>query len=83
MKKESLEGLKNTINMAQCIIVTLKSGKKYLYNGTFQFKLHEESWGYCDSYNTNREYIDKMYTLSMIENIELLYPDCNMNTILY
>lgn len=75
---------KQIINGAENIIVTLKSGSQYLYTGTFQYKLHEKgSWSYMDSYNTNSEYIDRMFDKHSIKSIDLLFKDSNKNKTIY
>lgn len=75
---------KQVVNRADEIIITLHSGAKYLYTGTFQYKLHENGkWSYMDSYNTNMEYIDRMYNINSIHSIELLHKDSNLNRTIY
>lgn len=70
------------INQAKELIITLKSGAKYLYTGTFQYKLHEKGkWSYMDSYSSNLEYINSMYSLSQIKSIETLHNDSNRNKV--
>lgn len=83
MDLEQIKGHRREINNSKAIIVRLND-KAYLYDGTFQYKLHEKgSWGYCDSYESKFEYVISMFFIPSIKSIELLNTDCNLNKTIY
>ena len=83
MDLNTIKAHRTDINSSKIIIVRLED-KSYLYDGTFQFKLHEEgSWGYCDSYESKFEYVISMFFIPSIKSIELLNKDCNQNKTIY